>query len=180
MQVFSALGLGGGWDILWIWTTVIASDKSQDVDQALCVRLDLSGWGVFQSFSHVRFFVTPRTAAHQALLSFNISWSLLKLMSIESAMPSNHLIFCRPLLLLPSIFPSLRVFPQRVGSSHQVAKVLEKGIIPNDCSVQVGGSLWADGPKADPLRAEEGQTSPESVFTLQEGQEPPKPRSTVQ
>ena len=135
---------------------------------------------IVQSLICVRFFVTPRTAAYQALLSFNVSWSLLKLMSIESALPSNHLIFCRPLLLLPSIFPSLRVFPQRVGSSHQVAKVLEKGIIPNDCSVQVGGSLWADGPKAGPLRAEEGQTSPESVFTLQEGQEPPKPRSTVQ
>ena len=106
MQVFSALGLGGGWDILWIWTTVIASDKSQDVDQALCVRLDLSGWGVFQSFSHVRFFVTPRTAAHQASLSITISWSLLKLMSIESVMPSSHRILCCPLLLLPSVFPA--------------------------------------------------------------------------
>ena len=52
-----------------------------------------------------------RTAASQASLSFTISWSLLKPMSIESAMPSNHLILCRPLLLLPSIFPSIRVFP---------------------------------------------------------------------
>ena len=50
------------------------------------------------------------TAAHQASLSFTISWSLLKLMSIESVTPSNHLILCRPLLLLPSIFPSIRVF----------------------------------------------------------------------
>ena len=50
------------------------------------------------------------TAAHQAPLSFIISWSLLKLMSIESMMPSNHLILCRPLLLLPSIFPSIQVF----------------------------------------------------------------------
>ena len=53
---------------------------------------------------------TPRTAAHQASLSFTISQSLLKLMSFESVMPSNHLIFCRPLLLLPSIFPTIRVF----------------------------------------------------------------------
>ena len=60
-------------------------------------------------FSHVRFFVTPRTAAHQASLSTN-SWSLLKLMSIESVMPSNLLIFCHPLLLLPSIFPSIGIF----------------------------------------------------------------------
>ena len=55
-------------------------------------------------------FVTARTAAHRASLSFTISHSLLKLMSIESAMPSNHLILCHPLLLLPSIFPSTRFF----------------------------------------------------------------------
>ena len=54
--------------------------------------------------------MTPWTAAFQASLSFTISWSLLKLMSIESVMQSNHLILCRPLLLLPSIFPSIRVF----------------------------------------------------------------------
>ena len=55
-------------------------------------------------------FAAPWTAAHQASLSFAISQSLFKLMSIESMMPSNHLILCRPLLLLPSIFPSSRVF----------------------------------------------------------------------
>ena len=55
-------------------------------------------------------FVTPWTVAHQASLSIVNSWSLLKLMSIESVMPSNHLILCRPLLLPPSIFPSIRVF----------------------------------------------------------------------
>ncbi|CAI9152629.1 unnamed protein product [Rangifer tarandus platyrhynchus] len=54
--------------------------------------------------------VTPWTAAHQASLSITYSWSLLKLMSIESVMPSNHLILCRPLLLLPLIPPSIRVF----------------------------------------------------------------------
>ena len=61
------------------------------------------------SFSHVWLFVTPWTMAHQASLSFTISQSLLKLMSSESVMPSNHLILCHP-LLLPSIFPSIRVF----------------------------------------------------------------------
>ena len=60
-----------------------------------------------QSLSHVRLFVTPWTATHQASLSFTDSWSLLKLMSIESVMPSNHLILCYPLLLLPSILPSI-------------------------------------------------------------------------
>ena len=63
-----------------------------------------------QLLSCVRLFVTPWTAAPQASLSITNSQSLLKLRSIESVMPSNHLIFCRPLLLLPSIFPSIRVF----------------------------------------------------------------------
>ena len=61
-------------------------------------------------FSHVRLFMVLWTAAHQASLSITNSWSLLKLMSIESVMPSNHLILCRSLLSLPSIFPSIRVF----------------------------------------------------------------------
>ena len=63
-----------------------------------------------QSLSRVRLFVTPWTAAHQASLSITNSRSSLKLMSIESVMPSNHLILCHPLLLLPSIFPSIGVF----------------------------------------------------------------------
>ena len=63
-----------------------------------------------QSLSCVRLFATSWTAAHQASLSITNSWSLLELMSFESVMPSNHLILCRPLLLQPSIFPSIRVF----------------------------------------------------------------------
>ena len=75
------------------------------------------GWGKVwvrfssvQSLSRVRLFATPWTAALQAFLSITSSWSLPKLMSIESVIPSNHLIFCHPLLLLPSIFSSIRVF----------------------------------------------------------------------
>ena len=64
----------------------------------------------FQSLSHVRLFASPWTAARQASLSITNFRSLLKLMSIELVMPSNHLILCRPLLLPPSIFPSIRVF----------------------------------------------------------------------
>ena len=64
----------------------------------------------FQSLSHIQFFATPWTAAHQASLSFTISQSLLKFTSIESVMLSNHLILCYPLLLLPSIFLSIRIF----------------------------------------------------------------------
>ena len=70
---------------------------------------------VVQSLSCVQLFATPWTAACQASLSFTISQSLLKLLSIESVMPSNHLIFCRPLLLLPSIFPSIRVFSNQLA-----------------------------------------------------------------
>ena len=81
----------------------------------LCVATD---WNVVmllfvivvQSLSCVRLSATPWTEACQACLSFTISWSLLKLMSIESMVPSNHLILCHPLLLLPSIFLSIRVF----------------------------------------------------------------------
>ena len=63
-----------------------------------------------QSLGRVRLFATPWTPARQASQSIANSWSLLKLMSFESVMPSNHLILCRPLLLPPSIFPSIRVF----------------------------------------------------------------------
>ena len=74
-----------------------------------------SGWSGYQaysvqSFSHVRLFVTPWTTECQASLSITNSWSLLKLMSIELVMSSNRLILCRPLLLLPSVFPSIRLF----------------------------------------------------------------------
>ena len=67
-------------------------------------------FSVVQSLIRVRLFESPWTAAHQASLSFTISWSLLRLMSSESVMPADHLILCRQLLLLPSIFPSFRVF----------------------------------------------------------------------
>ena len=76
-----------------------------------------------QSLSCVRLFATPWTAARQASLSITNSHSLLKLMSIESVMPSNHLILYHPLFLLPSIFPSIRVFLNESVLSHQMAKV---------------------------------------------------------
>ena len=77
-----------------------------------------------QLLSRVHPLVTPWTAVHQASLYFTICQSLLKLMSIESMMPSNHLILCHLFILLPSIFPSMSLF-QLVSSLHQVAKVLE-------------------------------------------------------
>ena len=70
---------------------------------------------VIQSLNHVQLFVTPWTAAHQASPSFTISQSLLKFLSIELVMLSNHLILCHSLLLLPSIFPSIRVFSNKLA-----------------------------------------------------------------
>ena len=76
---------------MWVWTTIIFIQS-------------------VQSFNNAQLFATPWTAACQASLSITNSGILLKLMSIELVMPSNHLILCHPLLLLPSIFPSIRVF----------------------------------------------------------------------
>ena len=85
----------------------------------LCVRVCvfIFYWSivVIQSLSHVQLFSTPWLEAHQGPLSFSISQSLLKLMCIESVMPSNRLILCCPLLLLPSIFPSIRVFSNELA-----------------------------------------------------------------
>ena len=83
--------------------------KNSTILYNLCGNLLLLTF-VVQSLSRVWLFATPWTATRQASLSFTISQNLLKLMSIEVVMPSNHLILCRPLLLLPSILPSNRIF----------------------------------------------------------------------
>ena len=85
---------------------IIPGGSQTDVIINLCS----SQFSSVQLLSHVWLFVTPWTAACQASRSITNFWNLLKLMSIESVMPSNHLILCRPLLLPPSIFPSIRVF----------------------------------------------------------------------
>ena len=107
--------------------------------RTLLLRLLFGSWfSSVQSLSHVHLFATPWTAARQAFLSFTNSRSLLKLMSVASVMPSNHLILCRPLLLLPSIFPSIRVFSR--GSRASVVAACEF------CScysqAQLPGGMW--------------------------------------
>ena len=77
---------------------------------SLCISVRALGFSSVQLLSYVRLFAAPWTEACQATLSITNSQSLLRLMSIESVMPSNHLILCRPFLLPPSIFPSIRVF----------------------------------------------------------------------
>ena len=94
--IFHAIFLGHG------GPKVTETEKNKTINKG--------GLGSVQSLSRVQVFATLWTAARQASLSFTISWRLLKLMSIKSGMPSNHFIFCHSLLLLPSIFPSIRVF----------------------------------------------------------------------
>ena len=93
-----------------------------------------SPWGRFssvQSLSRVRLFATPWTAAHQASLSITNSRSSLKLMPIKSVMPSNQLILCHPLLLLPSIFPCVRVFPNESALCIKWPKYFSFSISPS-------------------------------------------------
>ena len=87
-----------GWLDLWDWVWKILVHSPFPSESSV------------QLLSRVQLFATPWTAARQASLSITNSWSLLKHISIESVMPSNHLILCHPLLLLPSTFPSIRVF----------------------------------------------------------------------
>ena len=88
---------------------------------------------------------TPWTAARQASLSITNSWSLLKLMSIESVMPSNHLIFCHPFLLLPSIFPSIKVFSKESVLRIRWPKYWNFSFSINDYSGQISFRIdWFD------------------------------------
>ena len=87
----------------------------QWINQFSCGKICWEVVAVVQSLSHVWLFVTPQSTAHQASLSFTISWSLCKLMFIESVTPSNHLILCGPLPILSSIFPRIRVFTNELA-----------------------------------------------------------------
>ena len=109
--------------------------------------------------SRVWLFVTPWTVVCQASLSITNSWSLLKLMSIESVMPSNHPILCHPLLLLPSFIPQHQGLFKWVSSSHQVAKVLE--FQPQHQSIQwiFRTDLLYDGVVGSPCSPRDSQDS---------------------
>ena len=112
--------------ILYQWTKCIDNTKDFFSIWPNCV--------VAWSLSHVQLFVTPWTAAHQASLSFTISQSLLKFKSIELVMLSNHLILCSPLLFLPSIFVSIRVFPLNrifTSGSQRIMYTISKLFTPH-------------------------------------------------
>ena len=106
----------------WIFKSPLGREPSTDPKYLFYLSVQFSS---VQSLSRVWLFVTPWTTACQASLSITNSQSPPKPMSIELVMPSNHLILCRPLLLLPLIFPSIRVFSNESAPSNQVAKVLE-------------------------------------------------------
>ena len=124
----------------WLWELRKCSCKSQVYS--------------IQSLNHVWFFVAQRTAAHQVSLSITNSRCLLKLMSIESVMPSNHLIIlCCPLLLLPSVFPSIRVFSNESGLLISWPKYWSFSFSISPCNEHTGlisfRMDWLD-PLADP------------------------------
>ena len=110
------------------WDYMESSLCSQSVAQWLAYI------AVVQLLSHVQLFAIPWTAAQQASLSFTISWNLFRFMSIESVMPSTYLILCHPLLLLPSIFPSIRVF-----SNESALCIILLDLLKNLLNKCVGG-----------------------------------------
>ena len=120
-QFFHGLGMWG--DVSGMILT--RSEQPRSLYVWFTVGFELLQFHSVQSLSRVQLFATPWTAARQASLFITNSQSLLKLMSIKSVMPSNHLILCHPLLLLPSIFTSIRVFFKWVSSLHQATKVFE-------------------------------------------------------
>ena len=116
--------------IAWKWTWTWKQPKypsTKEWIKKMCVYVYIYIYIYPVQFSRSVMFdsATPQTAARQASVSITNSRSLLKLMSIKSVMLSNHLILCHPLLLLPSIFPSIRIFLNESISLHKVAKVLE-------------------------------------------------------
>ena len=100
----------GSWAMLTLYIHIFYGREATLIAEFVKNLPAMQEFNSVQSLSHVWLFATPWIAAHQASLSFTVSWSLLKLTSIELAVPSSHLTLCCPLLLLPSIFPSIRVF----------------------------------------------------------------------
>ena len=137
LNIITATGRVGLTALIWCMSNVL-TDRHQTKNLMLnhiFVPLCLQ-FSSFQSLSRVRLFATPWTAARQASLSITNFWSLLKLMSIELVMPSNHLLLCCPLLLLPSIFCSIRVI-----SNESVLELVNRHMGSEGGSMDQGQSL---------------------------------------
>ena len=109
----------------WLLSLLPPSPANHQGHFSWCTIIEFNTFRSIQSLSHVWLFAIPWTAARQASPSITNSRSLPKLISTELVMPSNYFILCRPLLLLPSIFPSIRVFTIESVLHHQMAKMLE-------------------------------------------------------
>ena len=127
--------LGGNWVLLW-WARPCSVNLESNfllIGGAVFPPCYFTQFSSVQSLSPVQLFPTPWTVARQASLSLTNSWSLFKLISIESVMPSNHLILCHPLLLLPSIFPSIRVFSNEsvlTSGGHNIGVAASASVLP--------------------------------------------------
>ena len=120
------------WVIILLYNTVLVLPYIDMNWLKFFYRQKVGRQHVVQLLSRVWLFATPRTTAHQASLSFTISQSLLKLMSIESVMPSNHLVLCWSLFLLPSVFPSIRVFSNKLALHIRWSKYWSFSISPSN------------------------------------------------
>ena len=153
MLLFQAFSDLHSWKLLrtssnwlkWLYMFVfsILGIKTESFKQCLLIHLK---WK-WKLLSHVQLFATPWTAAHQASLSITNSQSLLKFMSMELVMPSNHLILCHPLLLLPSVFPSIRGFSNKsvFASGGQIIGVsASASVLPMNIQdwFSLGGTCW--------------------------------------
>ena len=116
----------------WIFPGYSEGIDGCQVYNLTCPKLSFASPLLLFSCCCVQLFETRETPAYQAPLSFTVSQSLLKFMSIESLMPSNHLILCHPLLLLPSIFPSIRVFSNELVLHIKWPKCWSFSISPSD------------------------------------------------
>ena len=109
---------------------ILSNIKVDHIPSLICHSLSYS---LVKLLSRIQLFVNPWTAAQLASLSITNSWSLLKLMSIKSVMPSNHLLLCHPLLLPPSIFPSIRVFSMSqffISGSQSTGVSVSTSVLP--------------------------------------------------
>ena len=128
------------------------------------IYLNISSVQFSSVLSHVWLFVTPWITARQASLSITISWSSLRLTSIKSMIPSSHLILCCPLLLLPPIPPSIRVFSNE-STLHEVAKVLEFQLQHHSFQRNRRANLLQNGLVGTPCSPRDSQeSSPTSQF----------------
>ena len=138
--------------LLYCWFAAVVTKNHKTLPKSVGTLLNpqmqprqLMAFVVVHSLSHVRLFATPWTAVHQAPLSSTISQTLLKFMSIELVVLSNHLILCHPLLLLPSVFPTIRVFSSELALLISISASASASVLPvnTQCWFLLGLTVWS-------------------------------------